>query len=142
MRDVAVDRPSGTTGVSQGVMRSVSLIALAGGAALSVALMLYAGRHNDLRLLKALFTVWVLSPFAALGWAHAASRRWIPASRALLYSLTIGVTLGSLVLYGARVLWPPSAQGAFVFVAVPPATWIVMGAALAVGAQISRARAR
>ena len=59
-----------------GVLRRVALIAVAAGALGSVALTLYAGRSNNLLILKVLFTLWVLSPFVLLGLAHLLSKRW------------------------------------------------------------------
>ena len=55
------------------VLRTLALIAAVAGAAGSIALMLRAGRRSP-RLLIALFTIWVLSPFVALAWANMVSK--------------------------------------------------------------------
>lgn len=68
-----------------------------------------------------LFTVWVLSPFVALLWANTVSKHWSVVTRAMLYCVTLIVTLGSLAIYGELVdLSPPGSANAFLFVAVPP----------------------
>jgi hypothetical protein len=83
--------------------------------------MLIAGRHNPSRLLLSLFALWVLSPFLAL----IAAIHWSP-TRAALFWVTLFVTLSTLAIYGYVALGPPRAQTAFVFVVVPPATWLLI----------------
>ncbi len=58
-------------------------------------LMLYAGGHNDSRLLLVLFAIWVLSLFMALVFAHVVSKRGWVHTRAALYSVMLVLTLGS-----------------------------------------------
>ena len=53
-----------------GFLRTAALTAVLAGAVGSVGLMLYVGRRNHSRVLLVLFALWVLSPFAALGWAY------------------------------------------------------------------------
>jgi hypothetical protein len=81
-------------GGSLGLLRSLSLVAVVAGAVGSVGFMLRAGQRTP-RLLLVLFTIWVLSPFAALLWANIVSTRWSAIIRAVLYCVTL-VTLGSL----------------------------------------------
>jgi hypothetical protein len=109
-----------------GLLRAVALIAVVAGAAGSVGLMLRAGQRTP-RLLLVLFTIWVLSPFVALLWANMVSKRWSVVTRATLYCVTLVVTLGSLAIYGELVvLRPPGSANAFLFVVVPPASWMFM----------------
>jgi hypothetical protein len=119
-----------------GVLRMLVVQALVGGAAGSVAFMGYVGRHNSSALLIALFTVWVLSPFAVLAAGLAASRRWSFRTRQVLYVVTVAVALGSLALYG-DVAVNPRPQPAFRFIVVPPATWLVIAIAAAAVALLS-----
>jgi len=121
------------------VLRAVALIAVAAGAAGSVGLMLRAGRRTP-RLLLVLFVIWVLSPFVALAWANMVSKRWPVLTRATLYCVTFALTLGSLAIYGGLVSPPPGSARAFVFVAVPPASWLLMTIVVPVAALISRRR--
>jgi hypothetical protein len=121
-------------------LHAAAQIAALAGAVGSFGLMLHAGRHAP-RLLVVLFTIWVLSPFVALGLADVVSRRWPVPIRATLYSVMIVVALGSLAAYGADALRPPRAQAAFVFVVVPPASWL-LGATVIAVAVISGRRSR
>jgi hypothetical protein len=125
-----------------GVVRAVALIAVVAGAVGSVGLMLHAGKRPP-RLLLVLFTLWVLSPFVALAWASVVSRRWSVLTRAMLYSVTIVVTLGSLAIYGDVVkVAPPGSPNAFVFVVVPPGSWVLMTVVVAIAALVSGRRSR
>jgi hypothetical protein len=83
----------------------------------------------------------VLSPFVALAWANLVSRRWSSVTRATLYYVTFVVTLGSLALYGNLVKPPAGSPGAFVFVIVPPACWVLV-TMVPIAALISRRLSR
>jgi hypothetical protein len=124
-----------------GLLRAVALIAVMAGAVGSEVLMLHAGQRSP-RLLIVLFTIWVLSPFVALGWANVVSKRWSPLTRATLYGVTLVVTVCSLAVYGKLVVVaPPGSPNAFVWVIVPPASWLVM-LAVPVVAFVSGRRSR
>jgi hypothetical protein len=120
-----------------GLLRAAALIAVLAGAAGSLGLMLHAGRRNDSRILLVLFTIWVLSPFVALVLADVVSNRWSVLTRATLHSLMLVLTLGSLAIYGDAALGPPRAKTAFVFVVVPPASWLLIAIAVPIAALIS-----
>lgn len=121
-----------------GFLRAVALIAVGAGAVGSVGLMLRADQSTP-RFLLVVFFIWVLSPFVALAWANVVSKRWPVLIRAALYAATIVVTLGSLA-YGKLVLPPAGSSRAFVFVAVPPASWLLMTIVVSMAALISRRR--
>jgi len=104
--------------------------------------MLYAGRQNPSSLLMVVFAIWVLSPFVLLFLADRASMRWAFLSRPVLNVATFAVTAISLVAYADRVLRPPKAQAAFVFVVVPPVCWFLIAGALAGAAWSSRGRSK
>jgi len=119
------------------LLRAGSLAAVVAGAVGSFGFMLRAGQRSP-RLLLFLFTLWVLSPFAALLWANMVSKRWSVVTRATLYGVTFVVTLGSLAVYGEiLVLRPPGSANAFLFVAVPPASWVFMTIVVPMAAFIS-----
>ncbi len=122
-------------------LRGAALIVLVIGAAVSMGLMLHAGRRNDSRLLLVLMAIWVLSPFIVLALAEVVSKSWSAFTRAALHSVMLVVTLGSLVVYGHDAL-RPRAKAAFVYVVVPPASWVLMAIVLPVAALISGRRAR
>ena len=119
-----------------GLLRVVALISVVAGAAGSVGLMLRAGRSTP-RLLLVLFVIWVLSPFVALAWANLVSKRWSVLTRATLYCVTLVITLGSLTIYGDIVLPPAGSPRAFVFVVVPPGSWLLMTIVVPIAALIS-----
>jgi hypothetical protein len=123
-----------------GLLRAAALIAALAGAVSSVGLMLHAGRRNDSRILLVLFAIWVLSPFMALVVANVVSQRWAVLTRATLYSLMLVLTLGSLAIYGDVALGPPRAKTAFVFVVVPPVSWLLIAIVVPTAALISRRR--
>ena len=118
----------------------MALIAVVVGAVGSFGLMLRAGQRTP-RFLLVLFTIWVLSPFVPLAWANMASTRWSALTRATLYGVTLVLTLGSLAIYGELlVLKPPGSPNAFLFVAVPPGSWLFMTIVVSIAALISRWR--
>jgi hypothetical protein len=116
----------------------VALIAVVAGALGSVGFMLRAGRNTP-RLLLVLFIIWLLAPFVVLVWANIASKRWSVLTRATVYCVTLVVTLGSLAFYSELVVLRPSGSAnAFVFVVVPPGSWLVMAIAVPLAALTSR----
>jgi hypothetical protein len=117
--------------VPQPVLRRAVHIALLAGAAGSVGLSLYAGRHNPSMLLRLLFAVWVLSPYVAALWATV-TERWSVAATALNAGALL-IVLGSLSVYGPVAFGYIRAKIGFVFLMVPLASWLVLGAAVAVG---------
>ena len=113
-------------------------IAVLGGAAGSLALMLYAGRSNTHILITIGFIFWVLAPFALLGLAERRSANWPPATRSMLGTLIWIVVLGSLVIYAYRAAVPPRSTGAFLFVIVPPVSVVLVVIALGIVALRAR----
>lgn len=120
-----------------GLMRSVALIAVVAGAVGSLVLMLRAGQRTPW-LLLILFIIWVLSPFVALLCANMFSKRWSFVTRATLYCVTIVTTLGSFAIYDELVvLRPAGSANAFLFVIVPPASWVVIVIVVSIAALMS-----
>ena len=116
-----------------------AVVAAAGG---SVGLMLWVGRHNPSSVLLLLFALWVVSPFMGLQLADMFSKRWSVTTQATLHSVTLALALGSLAVYWYVALRPPTPTPAFVFLVVPPASWLFMATAVAAAARISRTSAR
>src|SRR5712671_2780692 len=108
------------------LLRTATRIAVPAGAVSSVGFMLYVGHRNDSRILLVLFALWVLSPFMALTLANLISKRWSVAIRAIFHSMALVLTVGSLAIYGAVALGPARPKSAFVFVVVPPASWLII----------------
>ena len=124
-----------------GFLRAAALTALLVGAAGTIVLFLRAGQHTP-RLLLALMAIWVLSPFVALVWADRVSKRWSVLTRAALYGVMLVVTLGSLAIYGDDALGHRRPQAAFVYVAVPPVSWLLIAIVVPIAALVSRRRSR
>jgi hypothetical protein len=122
-----------------GLLRAAALIAVLVGAVGSFGFMLRAGQRAP-GFLIVLFALWVLSPFAALAVATVVSTRWSALTRATLYGVMLALALGSLALYGHVALGPPRAQAAFVFVVVPPASWLLAAIVVPIAAMISGRR--
>jgi hypothetical protein len=120
-----------------GPLRAVALIAVLAGAVGSVGLMLRVGHRNNSGILLVLFALWVLSPFMVLVLANVVSKRWSVFTRATLYSVMLVLTLGSLAIYGDVAFGPPRAKAAFVFVVVPPASWLLIAIVVPIAALIS-----
>jgi hypothetical protein len=83
---------------------------------------------------------WVVSPFVALLWASVTSERWSALTRLSLYGVMLLVSLISLAIYVADAVWPRTSQGAFVFITVPPAAWVLSALVVATAAFISSRR--
>lgn len=109
------------------------------GALGSLALMLLAGRSTP-RLLLAGLVLWILSPFAVLAWAANASSRWSALTRTTLAGVTLLISLGSPAIYGAVVWRSAGSPRGPAFVAVPPASWLLIAVALGIAARASRHR--
>jgi hypothetical protein len=123
-------------------LRAAALIAVLSGAVGSFGLLLRAARHNDSIVLLVLMAIWVLSPFMVLLGANVVSKSWSVLTRATLYGVMLVVTLGSLAIYGADAFWPPRAQAAFVFVAVPPLSWLLTATVAPIASLVSRGLSR
>jgi hypothetical protein len=126
------------------MLRTLALVAAGAGGLGSVALLLQMGRRNDsLALLVFFFSIWVLSPFLGLIFAIVRSRRWTETIRTALYILTIGVAVASILIYTRIIdLKPASSANTFLFVAVPPATWVCVVAVLAIATLAARSQSR
>jgi len=122
-------------------LQAAALLAVLMGAGGAFSFMLYAGRRNSSFFLMTLMAIWVLSPFLALLWAHVVSKRWPGPIRATLYGLMLALPLASLVFYGVDA-WRPRAQPAFMFVLLPPASWLFMAIVILMAAYRSRSRSR
>lgn len=122
------------------LLRATALIAVIGGAVGSIGLMLRAGQRQQSKILIGLFTIWILSPFVGLVVANIVSKRWPVITRAALYGAMLVVSLGSLGIYADDTLRHRRAQAAFVYVVVPPASWLLTAIVLLMAAFISRRR--
>jgi hypothetical protein len=74
----------------------------------------------------------------ALFCANVIFKRWSALTRLALYGVMLLATLGTLGVYSADALWPRAAQGAFVFIVVPPVTWLLSAIVVALVATYRR----
>ena len=129
-------------GAEPGILRGASSAAVVGGAAGSVGLVLDAGRRNPSWPLMALFTIWVVSPFAILAWAHFASKPRSIFRRRALNWVTPVIALSSLAIYEDVAVGHPRVKAAPYFLMVPAASWLLIAIVLAAESLISRRRSR
>ena len=114
-------------------LRAVAQAAAIVGAVGSVALTLYAGRNNNQPFLMVLMSGWVFAPFFGFALAARFSGRWSAATRAALDVLIVMVAIAAPVIYVRDLLTIPHAKGAFVYVAVPAVSWLLLLAVAAAG---------
>ena len=124
------------------VLRASALIAVLAGAVGSVGLMVRAGHRSPGKMGLVIIAIWVLSPFIALVLGDMVSKRWSVITRVTLYVVMLVITLGSLAIYVYDALGPRRPQAAFVFVAVPPVSCLLIAIVIPVAALISRRLSR
>ena len=120
-------------------LRTVALVITAVGALGSLTLTILAGRSTP-RFLLILFLLWVLSPFAGLAWANIRSKRWSVLTQVVLACVSLLIALASLAIYGKLISPPAGSPHAFVFVAFPPASWLLTAVLVFAAALSSRKR--
>jgi len=120
-----------------GLLRAAAVVAVAVGGCGSVGLLFRAGQRGDSRFLLALFAIWVLSPFVALGLASRLSKGWSVLVRATLHGVTLIISVGSLAIYANVVSMSPGSRAAFPFVVVPLGAWLLMTMVVPLAALIS-----
>jgi hypothetical protein len=96
------------------------------GAAISLGLMFWTGRHNSSVLLILLFTVWVASPFVGMTLVYRRVKRWPAVRQRLTYNQIRIISFGSALIYMFQVGLGHSAKHAGPFLAVPVASWIIL----------------
>ncbi len=125
-----------------GNLRYLALVAAMAGALGSVVLMLRVGRHNSSALLLALFSVWVISPFAALLFTGFLSRRWTVFKQKAIHYTTLLVSFVSLVAYGLIASGPPRPKPAYYFLVIPFGAWLFIATVIGIPVLISRKRGK
>jgi hypothetical protein len=120
-------------------LRAAALVAVLAGAIGAIGLWIHAARHPP-PLIVALFVLWVLSPFAILGIGCVVAKRWSPGLQKALYWVALFVALATLVIYRDDAIAHRTTHPAFVYVAVPPASWLVTIAAVTITALRARKR--
>ncbi len=119
----------------------VGVLAPLVGCVVSVWLMLRAAPPDCSPVLLGLFAIWVLSPFAALLLLCTTCGRWAILTRTALIGLTLGLTTGTLAIYGVAPS-PDHANMAFPFVVVPMGAWFLIASVLPIVGLMSRRLSR
>ena len=109
----------------QNILQTMFLTALLIGAIGSLYFMFKAGSNQKSIILIGLFTVWVLSPFVGLFIANKVTSIWTAITRQLLFWLMLSLTIVSLIAYSGLMTIPDS-KPAFVFLALPFISWLVI----------------
>jgi len=104
--------------------------------------MLYAGRHQDSRVLLLLFGAWVISPFMAPVLTNVVLQRLSILSRATLNTTMLLMTLGSLAIYGDVAFGHTRAKIGSVFLILPLLSWLLIAVAVAIAALVARRQSR
>ena len=84
------------------LLRGLTRFFTVAGAACSLALVFYVGRHNRSGLLLLAFAGWVVVPFATALWACSGSRTWTAALQ-VLYGLILVINLDGRVARGSAI---------------------------------------
>lgn len=106
---------------SSKIPNNPSKIVLIIGAIVSLSFMFFAGRNNSSVVLMGLFTVWVLSPFAAL---FAATRKPVISVKQLNYLAPV-IAFGSITFYMLAYFFPGKTP-AFIFLIIPFISWVAI----------------
>lgn len=106
--------------------RNSAMLCLLPGAAISLGLMFWVGRHNSSVVLLLLFTVWVASPFAGMALLCRWAGHWPGKRQKVTYSQIRHLSLGSALLYALVVVLNHFPKPAGPFLAVPVASWLRM----------------
>ena len=105
----------------------------------SVGLLLYLGRRNKSIVLRVLFSIWVLAPFALSVLLNLLlTKRASSLTQKIFQAAMLIVSVFSLVLYFDTVLRPPVSQPVARFVALPVISSIVIILVVGVAILISR----
>ena len=124
---------------SSPVLRVAAQIALLVGAVGSFALMLRTS-PNMPTLNIVLIGLWVISPFVLLALCDRLAKRWPQLSRATIHVLALVLAVVSLSVYQSVAFGPPRPKPAFLFVLIPPISWLVIATGLGAAALVSRKR--
>jgi hypothetical protein len=124
--------------MNERAVRRTALLVMLAGAVASLSLMFYTGRRQPSWILIALFTGWVLGPYAGLFIADRASTRWSSGARLGLYGVMLVSTIGSVAIYALVARGPAVTKPAFYFLVVPVATWLLAAIVIPATAWLSR----
>ena len=120
-----------------GNLRKLSLLFCLVGIVGSVGLFLFVSRQTPF-LIIVLFVGWLSAPSVLSLLAHRFSRRWQAGTQRTFYLTNIVVTFISLAIFLYQVIWPRPSTPAFYWVAVPPASVVLLILIVMTAALMSR----
>lgn len=126
-RPAAAPHPSGSG------LRSIAVIGRWVGGLASLALTLYAGRHNHSVLLPVLFAGWILLPYFGLVAVDRLASRSRADIAGAMHAAALLLALIPPVLYCATSFLAPGRPATFSFLTVPGATWLAIVTLLIAG---------
>jgi len=100
--------------------------ALLAGGVTAAGLTLYASRHNPSLLLRLMFVVWVLFPFASALTANRFSGGWRSGTATTLHVSSVLICFAALGVYGAAAFGQAGVKLGFLFLVVPPASGLMI----------------
>ncbi|MEO8711771.1 MAG: hypothetical protein ABI405_06575 [Parafilimonas sp.] len=106
-------------------LRTISLVLALLGMVISFYFTYTAGRNNDSILLRLLFLVWVSSPYLMFLFLYNRLKYWSASAQVLFYSVMIFLSLVSFLFYSGIIMLSNS-KPAFIFLAIPFISWIVI----------------
>ena len=121
-----------------GTLRAMARAGLLVGAVGSVCFAVYAGRHNASVLLRALFAVWVVSPFAGLRLTERRAEQVPTGIASSMRGSSLVIMVCSLGIYGAAAMSGPGHHTTFAFLAVPAASWLAIVPLLIASRKVAR----
>lgn len=124
------------------LFRRLALLCVCSGAMISVFLMRMAGRRNPSAVLLILMSIWVLLPFTLLGILSWKSRELSQPLRKKVNAITPVMAFVMTLVYYAQAPKPAGAPNAFLFIAVPPLSCLLIATVIAVAAWRRRSAAR
>ena len=107
------------------------------GAVGSLYFVIRASSNNSSILLRALFVIWVLSPFIAFLIANSNFKFWPSLTRKSVYWLIVIVAVGSLIAYSGAFKTPKT-KNAFIFLIVPLLSWLLLIGTILISKRLSR----
>lgn len=120
-------------------LRSVAVVARWLGALASLALTLYAGRHNRSILLVTLFAGWTLLPYFGLIAAGRLAQRTPPGIASAIHAAALLLALVPPAIYAVVSILAPGRPATFAFLMVPAASWLAI-ATLLIAARLNKPR--
>ena len=122
---------------SQNFQHTIVLIVIWLGAISSFYFVMRASSNNSSILLRALFVIWVLSPFVAFFTANSNFKFRPSLRRKSVYWMIVIVVVGSLIAYSG-IFKTPKTKNAFIFLIVPLLSWLLLIGTILISERLSR----